>query len=70
MTEQGTPYALTANECAMVARQGTPYNPYRQQRREARQASTKQDAATGPAPIAAVLEADQVAGYGDIAVSE
>jgi len=71
MTEQGTPYALSRNECRMVARRGAPYNPYRDRRRDAREAQqTAQSKESSKAPAGVVLDAAQVTGYGDIGAGE
>ena len=43
-TEQGTPYKVTDAECRMIARQGAPYNPYRERVTQ----STMGAAITGP----------------------
>ncbi|MFC5578053.1 zonular occludens toxin domain-containing protein [Lysobacter niabensis] len=71
ITEQGTPYALPENECRMVARQGMPYNPFRRPKREqargvgAAAPTVARASSEAPSP-GAVIDAEQVTGYGDI----
>jgi zona occludens toxin (predicted ATPase) len=73
-TEQGTPYALPAAECRMVARQGAPYNPYRERSQGVQGvggAPPSAMAAPAAAPSSGVtIEGEQVTGYGDIKVGD
>lgn len=42
MTEQGTPYPLTYDDCAAVATNGAPYNPFKRQLQPGNSSSTSQ----------------------------
>lgn len=69
LTEQGTPYRLPDAECKLIARQGMPYNPYRE--RSSHEGSGG-DGGAPPSAMAqraaslpgAMIGADQVSGYG------
>lgn len=69
LTEQGTPYRLPDAECKLLARQGMPYNPYRQDREQGGgdggdpPSSMARSAAPSPG---AMITGDQVSGYGGI----
>lgn len=71
LTEQGTPYALDDQLCRLNARNGQPYDHYKQpprndQRRDERpQRDFQPTGEAAPSPVA-VIEGDQVSGYGDL----
>jgi len=74
-TEQGTPYALSDAECRLVARQGAPYNPYKEERDEAMtggggSAPTAMGARAPASSSVAISGAPQVSGYGDMGVGQ
>lgn len=70
MTEQATVYALPNAECRMIARHGAPYDPYKQ--RDDNRSSTREAFQEQPPSRAAstaqagVMEAPQIASYGDL----
>lgn len=75
LTEQGTSYAIDPKMCRLTARNGPPYNPYKQPQREQRvggvggqppTAMASVDVAPSPGTI---IEAGQVSGYGDIGIA-
>lgn len=73
VTEQGTPYVIDPKICRLTARNGAPYNAYRQQEREEGGHGREQrysDDAGGSARSAASseLQADQISSYGDLGI--
>ncbi|MDR7135726.1 hypothetical protein J2X06_002944 [Lysobacter niastensis] len=74
-TEQGTPYKVTDAECRMIARQGAPYNPYRERGSQSTMGPAAGVGGAPPTAMAApaaavspgsVIAGGQVSGYGAI----
>lgn len=66
-TEQGTTYATDPKQCRIIARNGGPYNPFKQPVAAVGAAPPAQGGGIAPAANAlpgSVIEAEQVSGYG------
>lgn len=72
LTEQGTLYAIDDRKCRDLAVSGPPYNPFKEPERDLRprDATQRGDDAREPSPTAVIVDAPQIAAYGDIGVGQ